>query len=76
MDLGLIRMHPNSSDVESASAYMSLTYGKDSTFLLIYIRAGDQLKYVVIQLIIESGCFILAQLQLNTNSCQTFLLDI
>lgn len=44
---------------------MPLTYGKNSTFLLVYVRAGDQLKYVVVQLIIESGGFILAQLQLN-----------
>lgn len=55
---------------------LSLTYGKNSTFLLTHIRAGDQLKYVVVQLIIESGGFILAQLGLNRYSCQTITITV
>lgn len=37
-----------------------LTYGKNPSFLFIHIRAGHQLKYVVVQLIIERSSFILA----------------
>lgn len=48
-----------------------LTYGKNTAFFLIHIWAGNQLEYVVVQLVIESGGFILAQLESETKTWDT-----
>lgn len=46
-----------------ADCLLTVTDGKNSPLLLIHVGAGYQLKYVVVQLIIEAGGFILAQLR-------------